>query len=403
MIESLRHSYNQSFIPDRYQSMLERIEQEYPGQLDFRIAETPVFVDHRFTQEMIDACNYIVEKIAAPDFLERTQSSIPDQWKIGGKEGKPTFLAFDFGVCTDENGARSPQLIELQGFPSLFAYQAKLAEWYQMTGPIDEKLSPYASGLNEHSYQQLLKKLIVGSHDPREVVLLEIHPAQQKTRIDFAITQTLLDIPVVCLTEIRGENGKLFYERNGTLHPIKKIYNRIIFDELDQQTEDVKRLGELLKGAVEVEWCPHPNWFYRVSKFLLPFLHHPNVPPTYFLDQVKQIPTDLSQYVLKPLFSFAGQGVIIDPTPEDLTKITDPEHWILQRKVAYAPVIPTPDEPAKLEIRLFYFWPDDAERPFPTLNLARLSKGKMVGTRYNKDRTWVGGSICFFESSSHLL
>ena len=124
---------------------------------------------------------------------------------------------------------------------------------------------------------------------------------------------------------------------------------------------------------------------------------HPYVPETYFLKDVKQIPADLENYVLKPLFSFAGQGVSLMSPRTDIEKIKDPENWILQRKVKYADVIETPDIPAKAEIRIFYFWKDGEARPVPTNNLARLSKGKMIGVRYNKDKEWVGGSFCWFE------
>src|SRR5690606_37169005 len=120
-------------------------------------------------------------------------------------------------------------------------------------------------------------------------------------------------------------------------------------------------------------------------------------PTTYFLSSIKQIPADLENYVLKPLFSFAGQGVIIDVTDDDITAVKDPENWILQKKVKYADVIATPDEPAKAEIRIFYFWKDGEARPQPANNLARLSKGKMIGVRYNKDKEWVGGSLAYFE------
>ncbi|HEY9661678.1 MAG TPA: hypothetical protein V6C65_24745, partial [Allocoleopsis sp.] len=120
------------------------------------------------------------------------------------------------------------------------------------------------------------------------------------------------------------------------------------------------------------------------------------VPYTRYLDQVKDIPSDLENYVLKPLFSFAGQGVVIDLSPGDL-KVADPHNWILQRKVKYAEVIKTPDVPAKAEIRIFYFWKDGDPRPKPVNNLGRLSKGKMIGVRYNKDKEWVGGNFCYFE------
>ncbi len=122
------------------------------------------------------------------------------------------------------------------------------------------------------------------------------------------------------------------------------------------------------------------------------------MPQTQFLHEVASIPTDLENYVVKPLFSFAGQGVIIDVTREDVEKIKDPQNWILQRKVDYASIIQTPDEPAKAEIRMFYFLPPGAVRPIAVNNLARLSKGKMIGVRYNQAKTWVGGTFCLFET-----
>ena len=398
MIETIRRSFNANFHSEQYDSLIREMKARYPGALDFRVAETPVFLPKAFKDQMIDTCEYIIDLMTETDLLKKTAAAIPNDWTIPGNEGNPDFIAFDFGVCLNEENELSPQLIELQGFPTLFGYQILLDKLYRSHFQIDEKLSPYLSGLNELSYVELLRKTIVGDHPPQEVVLLEILPHQQKTRIDFYSTQELLGIPVVCLTDIILRNGQLFYERDGMTHPIRRIYNRIIFDELEQQTEPIRAKGRLLTEATEVEWCPHPHWFYRISKFLLPYLRHPNIPATFFLNEVKQIPADLENYVLKPLFSFAGQGVIIDPTPSDLEQIPDPSNWILQRKVPYASVIPTPDDPAKVEIRIFYCWPPGADRPIPTMNLARISKGKMVGTRYNKDRTWVGGSICYFES-----
>lgn len=109
------------------------------------------------------------------------------------------------------------------------------------------------------------------------------------------------------------------------------------------------------------------------------------------------MPADLENYVLKPLFSFAGQGVVIDVTEADIANIKDPQNWILQKKVKYAEVIDTPDGKAKAEIRIFYFWKNGESRPVATNNLARISKGKMIGVRYNKDKLWVGGTIAYFE------
>jgi hypothetical protein len=244
---------------------------------------------------------------------------------------------------------------------------------------------------------QLLEDIILKGHSPEQVILLELFPHEQKTRIDFYCTQDYIGIQPVCLTELIRKQNKLYYINNGVETEIKRIYNRIIFDDLQQQTPEVQHKGMLLLEPLEVEWVPHPNWFYLISKYTLPFITHPNVPETTFLSELIELPADLGQYVLKPLFSFAGQGVIIDVTEEDVKKVTDPENWILQRKVKYADVIATPDGPAKAEIRIFYFWKEGTLRPIATCNLARLSKGKMIGVRYNQDKTWVGGTVAFFE------
>ncbi|MBW7952542.1 MAG: hypothetical protein H3C56_08315, partial [Chitinophagaceae bacterium] len=201
----------------------------------------------------------------------------------------------------------------------------------------------------------------------------------------------------VCLTELIQEGKKIFYEKEGRKIEIKRIYNRLIFDDLQQQSPAIQEKGKLLLAELDVEWVPHPNWFYRISKYTLPYINHPFVPETKFLNELTEIPIDLENYVLKPLFSFAGQGVVIDVTPEDIKNVKDPENWILLRKVDYADIIETPDGVAKAEVRVFYFWKDGDERPISTFNLARLSKGKMIGVRYNEGKTWVGGGIAYFE------
>jgi hypothetical protein len=190
--------------------------------------------------------------------------------------------------------------------------------------------------------------------------------------------------------------AKNYIIKNGRKIQIKRIYNRVIFDELFHQRESLGDIVDITQD-LDVEWIPHPNWFYRISKFTLPFIRHPYVPETFFLNDIKQLPSDLENFVLKPLFSFAGQGVIIDVTKTDIDNVKDPENWILQRKVKYADVIETPDIPAKAEIRIFYFWKDGWQRPVAVNNLARLSKGKMIGVRYNEDKDWVGATIAYFE------
>lgn len=397
MVPSLRESYNDSFSVEKYKAFLDDLHSVYPGELDFRVAETPIFVPKDFKDKMLDACERIVDIIVDPSFKTLTKNAIPEGFNVPGENEHTDFIAFDFGVCINAEGEYEPQLIEMQGFPTLFAYEILLDDVFRRYFPVPENFDCYLNGYNRESYIELLKEIIIGQHKPENVVLLEIFPRKQKTRIDFYCTEEYVGIKMVCLTELIKEGKKLYYQNNGIKTPIHRLYNRVIFDDLQQQTPEVQEKGKILFEELDVEWAPHPNWFYRISKYTLPFIRNPYVPQTFFLDQVKQIPADLENYVLKPLFSFAGQGVVIDVTQADIDKVKDPHNWILQRKVKYADAIQTPDVHAKAEIRVFYFWKKGDPRPIAANNLGRLSKGKMIGVRYNKDKEWVGGNFCYFE------
>ena len=398
MIPSIRHEFNDQFTEEKYQAYLKDLNGVHSGAIEFRIAETPVFVPKDFTRQMIDACESIVDVIADPKFKELTARAIPAGLNVPNENDHSHFIAFDFGVCENAEGGLEPQLVEMQGFPTLFAFQAYQPGIVSNHFHIPEGFDCYLGGFEKESYLQLLKRIVLGKHAPENVILLEILPHQQKTRIDFYCTQDYLHVKPVCITDLIQEGRKLFYDNNGVKTEIKRIYNRVIFDDLQQQTEEIQQKGKILFEDLDVEWASHPNWFYRISKYTLPLIRHRYVPETFFLSDIKQPPADLENYVLKPLFSFAGQGVIIDLVPADIENVKDPENWILQRKVKYADVVETPDIPAKAEFRIFYFWEDGAPRPVPTNNLARLSKGKMIGVRYNKDKQWVGGTLCYFET-----
>jgi hypothetical protein len=397
MVPHIRQAYNQAFTQEAYEAFLKEMHSYHSGALEFRLAETPVFVSKDFKEKILSACESIVDVITGFNFKTLTSHAIPANVRVPNENAHTHFIAFDFGICENEQGELEPQLIEMQGFPTLFAYEVFVDKVTRKHFAIPDNYSAYLGGFNEESYLQFLKEIILGSHQPENVILLEILPHQQKTRVDFYCTEDYIGIPVVCLTELIQEGKQLFYEKYGRKIEVKRIYNRIIFDDLQQQSEAIQEKGKLLFEELAVEWVPHPNWFYRISKYTLPFINHPYVPKTKFLNEISELPSDLENYVLKPLFSFAGQGVVIDVTLADIEKVQDPENWILQRKVKYADVITTPDIPAKAEIRIFYFWKEGAERPVPTNNLARLSKGKMIGVRYNKDKEWVGGSLAYFE------
>jgi hypothetical protein len=397
MVPALREKFNLSFSKKQYEDYLQELNSAHPGDIEFRIAETPIFIDKDFKEKILSACESIVDVITKPDFKKLTENAVPQNLNVPNENSHSHFIAFDFGICENAKGELEPQLIEMQGFPTLFAYQVWDDVITRKHYDIPSNYDSYLSGFTKETYLQLLKDIIVANHNPENVILLEIFPHQQKTRIDFYFTQDYLHIPIVCITELVREGRKLFYVQDGKKAEVKRIYNRVIFDDLQQQSKEVQEQGKILFEDLDVEWAGHPNWFYRISKYTLPFIKNQYVPETKFLSDVKTIPIDLENYVLKPLFSFAGQGVAIDIKKEDIDNVKDPHNWILQRKVKYADVIKTPDEPAKAEIRIFYFWKDGEARPVATQNLARISKGKMIGVRYNKDREWVGGSLVFFE------
>jgi len=397
MEKNLRAAFNNAFTAEKYNAYIKDIAALYNGAVEFRVAETPIFIDKPFKEKVLSACESIIDVITQFNFKPLTSRAIPPDIRVPNEDAHTQFIAFDFGICENADGELEPQLIEMQGFPSLFCYQILHDEITRKHFDIPANYSMYLNGFNKETYIQELKDIIIGNENPEHVILLEILPHQQKTRVDFYCTTQYLGIEVVCLTELIQEGRQLFYLRNGIKTPVKRIYNRVIFDDLQQQAPEIQEKGKIFFDELDVEWIPHPNWFYRISKYTLPYIRHPYVPKTRFLSEQRDIPADLENYVLKPLFSFAGQGVVIDVTPADITAIKDPENWILQRKVKYADVIPTPDVPAKAEIRLFYLWKPGTERPVPAANLARLSKGKMIGVRYNKDREWVGGSLVYFE------
>ncbi len=397
MVPSLRKAFNESFTRQRYDNFLADLNSRHPGAIEFRIAETPVFVPADFAAKLTDISEHLVDLILEPRFSEWTERAIPSGDRVPNENDHPHFLAFDFGVCEDGYGGYEPQLIEMQGFASLYAFQVYYPETLRRHFTIPDNYSQFLNGYDQNSYLSLLRDTIIGDCPREEVILLEIKPHEQKTRIDFYCTQDYLGIQPVCLSELIQEGRKLYYihAATGKKTPVKRIYNRVIFDELHKAAATLGPHVDI-RQDLDVEWVAHPNWFYRVSKFALPFIRHPYAPPAFFLSELKQPPADLHNYVLKPLYSFAGSGVVIDPQLSDLD-VKDPENWILQRKVKYADLIPTPDVPAKAEIRILYLWKDGTPRPIRAINLARLSKGKMIGVNYNKNKEWVGGSVGFFE------
>jgi hypothetical protein len=399
MIPEIRERFNQSFTKEKYQQFLDHIANRFGHRPLFRIAETPVFFPDDFKEKVFAACSDISDTICRKDFKELTKNAIPDGKSVPNEDEKSLFIQMDFGVCRNAaTGEIEPQLIEVQGFPSLYLYQELLAESYEKFFEIPSNFSHLFGGLNAYTYRDVMRDAIVGNCDPENVILLEVAPHKQTTQIDFWCTQGILGIKVLCVSELIVKGDKIFYKNEaGTLVPVHRIYNRVIFDELDKKPEFASLFD--FSRSYDVEWVGHPNWFFRISKYTMPFLNSPYVPQTVFLSDVQELPKDLEHFVLKPLYSFAGSGVIIHVTKAAIEAIPKAErhNYILQRKVDYVPIVKTPDVPSKCEVRMLMLWPPQDERPRILTSLTRLSKGEMVGVRYNKDKEWVGGSIGYFK------
>jgi hypothetical protein len=389
MIPELRKKFNSEFTLHKYETFLNELNSSFQYPADFRVAETPIFLPADLKDELITACNDILEQIQNDEFKKRSENAIPKDLVIPNESAHPEFLQIDFAICENPDGSYIPKLIELQGFPTVYGYQYFLAQQIKKHFNIDDGYTPYFSSLDEQGYVSELRNVIVGESDPENVVLLEIQPEKQKTKIDFSATENLLGITTVCISDVVQEGRNLFYKNNGKTIPIERIYNRVIFDDLKRN--DIA-FNFNYKHELDVKWIAHPNWFFKISKYSLPLLKGRYVPECYFLNELSGFSDDLSNYVLKPLFSFAGHGVEVDLNKNILAAIEDPENYILQKKIEYAPVIKTPDENSKVEIRMMFLWD---EKPMLVNNLVRMSKGKMMGVDFNKNKTWVGSTLAF--------
>ena len=399
MIPSLRKQFNASFTPEKYRAFLRRIDDACGTHVQFRLSETPCFFPKSLLERMAaDGKELIRQLVDSPEYRKHSEQAVPAEFSVPNEPTHPMFVQVDFGLVRDARGELQPKLVELQAFPSLYAYQPSLAQAYiDVHGlgagsgfrlPAPGSLNYFLNGLNEISYRELLCRAIVAGHDPENVILMEIHPQEQKTLPDFLLTEKMLGIRTVDIMSIKKEASHLYYELDGKRVPIQRIYNRAIVDEL--QRKGVK-LGFDWRDDLEVEWAGHPNWYFRISKFSIPYLKHESVPKTWFLDQLNEIPPDLDNYALKPLYSFAGLGVVIAPKKEDIAAIPTEKrpYYILQERLHFEPVIEAPFGGTKAEVRVMYVW---LEELTAVLTIIRMGRGLMMGVDHNKNMEWVGAS-----------
>jgi hypothetical protein len=392
VIPRLRRAFNASWTEAAYEGYQARLAAAAGSGIGFRLCETPVFLPPDLRDAMVQGALEIWDQLLRPAALERSKAAVPAEFDVPGSDDHPLFAQADFAVA-EADGRLVPRLIELQGFPSLYAFQLLQGRLCREMMP-SEDLAYLLSGLDDAAYLRVLGDAILGGRPVESVVLLDLDPPRQNTYPDFAATERLFGIRAVCPTDLRKRGRELWYEGDGRATRILRVYNRVIVDELVAKKIELPfRLTEEL----DVEWAGHPNWFFRWSKHALPALHHPFVPEARLLSDFAHPPEDLDRWVLKPLFSFSGTGVEVDVTPEDLAAVPEPERsrTLLMRKVDYAPVIEAPDGArSRVEIRIMFVWRDG--RPLPVTTLARLSQGKMMGVKYNKDKRWVGSATCLW-------
>lgn len=387
----LQSSFVNRVTDSTHQQFLQKLH-AYLGMIpDYRVCEMPVFITHDFADVLQKAACDILQQCISAAILTQSSNTLESRFTVPSEDPKPLFSVVDFAVVQADDGSFQPRLIELQGFPSLlgyqYAYAALMAEHYRLP------CSPFLGKIARQSeYVELLSKAIFAETDPEHTALVEVDPERQKTRTDFNVLQRLLGLQVVNIRNVVARGHQLWVENDQSEWQLKRIFNRAIIDELDDLNV---RLRFDWRRQYDVEWAGHPNWYFRISKHTMPFLDHPTVPRTMFVNDTERLPRDVEGYVLKPLYSFAGKGVNLSPSWRDIESIPIEERstWILQERVQYANCLPTPYGLNRVEIRIMLIWPPDELVPLPVMTLARTGRGEMMGARYNTD-PWTGSSGC---------
>lgn len=394
MIPEYRRLFNNAFSDDAYRGALRLLEQNVGGTIPFRIAESPLFIPPTLLAEMQSASEDIVGQLSRGSTgAEAAQRRIPAGCLAPNEDGHPVFLQFDYALTAGPEGEVKPLVTEIQGFPSLYALQHRLAQIYRQAYRLPAELRHLCDGLGDEAFVDLFRRAVLGEHAAENVVLLDVHPWQQGTWPDFKLTQQLCPgLAVVGTTELLKRGRRLFYSNHGREVPIERIFNRVVWEDLAAHEG---AMPVSLQDALDVEWAGHPNWFFRYSKLSLPFLRQPNVPKTVFLDEAPSLPADLENYVLKPLFSFSGKGLRLDLDLRTVESIPPSErsHYILQEKFHYADVMQGLEGRVRCEVRLMYIW---LERLTCVTTLPRMSRGRLMGTAFNRSDPWTGHGIAFF-------
>src|SRR5215831_6139870 len=186
MDPKLRAAFNADFTPEKYDALVRCVNQTEKWPADFRISETPVFLTRDFTNDVTGAAKEIVDALRTPEFVKHAALAVPKDLEVPNESAHPNFLVVDFAIC-NEGERLVPRLIELQAFPSLFGFQLLLLGCIRKAYPvIPRNWTSSFGGIKDQAYLDQLRRTIIGDSDPENVVLLDIKPEKQKTRVDFA-------------------------------------------------------------------------------------------------------------------------------------------------------------------------------------------------------------------------
>ena len=345
----------------------------------------------------------IVDQLSRPALLAELKQIIPGRYDTPGMDPLPNCVQVDFAITPAPGGGLEGKVVELQAFPSGYAMMTVFADAWDA----ELKTQPGLEGdwtccvLPRAEAMALMRDTILGGERPEHVALVDFEPHQQKTVPDFVATEKLFGVESACATELVKEGRKLFRHKDGKLIPLRRIYNRMVFDELE--TEGVPAAVRVEREARRHLVQP-PQLVLAMEQVLTAVPRAPRRCPRRRSSRIsKTLPADLSRYVLKPLFSFAGAGVVIDVTPEDIARVpAEQRHgWVLQKKIVYAPAIHAPDgTEVKAEVRVMLLRPPEAPKLRPAIHLVRLSRGKMLGVDQNRGLTWVGASVGLWRADS---
>src|ERR1700726_1046798 len=190
MIAALRQRFNAEFTSETHERLRCEMTERCGMEVPFALCETPCFLPQELVDRMgEDGKALICQLVDNPDYRARSEASIPAEFRVPNESPHPMFIQVDFGLVRDEAGELQPKLVELQAFPSLYAYQPVLSQAYIDVFGLDPKLRYFLSCLDSASYKKLMQEAIVARHDPANVILMDVHPEEQKTRPDFLLTE----------------------------------------------------------------------------------------------------------------------------------------------------------------------------------------------------------------------